>query len=592
MPVILSGMIDVKFIVPALLLFSSVVAQEMRKAEEPDEVGLVEVSDDFENNSSESLPLQTTNFRPENAFTVAPGLKGNSPYCFTITARSESPVTGRATCETNAVYYGKHTPLQMPATAGKWKRVSFFFRTAPGTREASFRFGRSADGKSIEAKDPHLRDASEEEFTAAWKNWRAHYPERDLSPRPGDGQNLKRFINLLQNPGPGRNEVLVYGIGSSYTNMLGNGERLNQWVRAHFPNAPKVVYKKHVGSAVAYDFTRGWMRQLVLGEDPDLVILYSEGTGEDLDKLLKDFRSHSAADVIVASLHLRERAGENTPATVHQQQWKEVRKVAEKYNCEWVDNRVEHAAYLTEHKQPLTWLLKDAVHQSDHGALVINENIVRHIVPQEVPSTELVHSVKDVEGACRIDFYGEKSQQGKSIPVMTNGRPAAGFPAFVTTRIIPGPKNHKPARGSTADRSPHMVRLGDVNKIVPQEWTIIMTSDDGNFALSGSVTGKDGSGNNGTDFTSNSGQITVPTELWRRRINPDGTHANKTGDTFTWRVKRSTVGEIDFSGKDGKPFRVTLINQIPPRKITIEIEPPKQGEGKITGYEIIKPALP
>lgn len=565
-------------------------AQQMQKAEEPDEVGLVQIWPELTSNTDDSLPLNTASFRPTNALATASQLVGNTPYCYTLTFRSVAPITGRASFETDAVYYGKHVPLQMPNTRGEWRRLSFFFRTAPGTTGAMFQFSRTADGKTCEAKEPHLRIATEGEFTQAWKRWRARYPERDLSARPSDGQHLERFIGLLENPPEGMNELLVYGIGSSYTNMLGNGERLIQWVREHFPNAPKIVYKKHVGSAVAFDFTRGWMRQLVLGEKPELVILYSEGTGEELDRLLADFRSHSAADVIVASLHLREQAKENTPETVDTDQWRAVRAAAEKYRCEWVDNRVEHAAYLTQHGKPIEWLLKDAVHQSDHGALVINENIVRHLQPRNVTANPLTPSLPKSTDAIRVDLYGKRSPKGKTSQIRINGRPAGEFPAFVTTVIVPGPKNHKPERGSAADRSPHLALLGNLNTVVPQTWTLRMTSDAGDYELIGSVTGPDGGGNNENDVTSTSGQITVPTALWRRRINPDGTHANKTGDIFTWQVRRSTMSEVDFSGPEGESFRVTLADQLPQGSHQIEVDPPNPGEGEILGFDLMHPA--
>lgn len=573
-------------------IHGSAIAQEMEKAEEPDEVGLFQVRSEMTAESGPSLPFEDANFRTSNALVVAKGIKGSTAYCYTLTVKSKTAIAGRVSFESGEVYYGKHVPIQMPNTLGEWKRISFYFRTAPGTREAMIRFVTASDGKTCEAKEPHLRVATEGEFTEAWKRWRSQYPKRDLSPRPDDGKHLERFIGMLQSPLPGVDELLVYGIGSSYTNMLGNGERLVQWIQECFPNAPKIVYKKHVGSAVAYDFTRGWMRQLVLGEKPDLVILYSEGTGEDLEKLLKDFRSHSAADIIVASLHLRERAKENTPATVYEEKWQEIRAAAEKYHCEWVDNRVEHAAYLTKHGNPLEWLLKDAVHQSDHGALVINENIMRHLAPRNVPARELTASLPEKVKAYRVDLYGKRSPKGKVSQVRINGKPADEIPAFVTTVIVPRAGNHKPARGSAADRSPHMIRFGDIEKVVPQTWTITMTSDTGDFKLVGSVTGADGGGNNGKEVTSASGQIVVSTELWRRRINPDGTHANLTGDVFTWEVKRSTLREVDFAGPDGEPFRVTLAYQLPKQDINLEVDPPAAGEGEIIGFDIIQPVLP
>ena len=114
----------------------------------------------------------------------------------------------------------------------------------------------------------------------------------------------------------------------------------------------------------------------------------------------------------------------------------------------------------------------------------------------------------------RIDLIGTKSAGGGSAKVFIDGKPADQADVFFMTYIEPGPKNAKPARGMTADQSPHRAILG--KNIVPQRWTITMTSDRGDFKLEGSVTGLDGEGNNLKPFTSNSGQIILDPQFWRR----------------------------------------------------------------------------
>lgn len=632
----------------------SLHGQRMQKAEEPEEVGLTSIGEapfpvpegvavadlpnaDFEEAWSNGDSLKFSRFERVESDEAPEGkaflqrakggtgildltqpVRGNTPYLLSGWMKTDSATDGRASSDTNAIYYGKHTPLQIPNTSGEWKRVGLYFRTAVGASavQISFRFL----GESLVAFDDlQFREASEKEFAKAYQGWRSQYPERDHSARPGDGKNLALFVSKLTEPQFPELPLTVVGIGSSYTNMLGNGERLVQWVRENYPDAPEIRYQKHVGSAVEFDFTRGWMRQHVLSKRPDLVILYSGGNAEDLDKLLADFRAHSSADVIVASLHLRERDVEITDETINAPEWDEVRDVALQYGCEWVDSRREWGAYLRKHEQPIEWLLKDAVHQSDHGALVINENICRHLVPNPDPayqpedrerwvsSTELVENggegVVSNDGKTlklrfrgnRLDLIGKKSASGGILgadaPIRIDGAPLDELPVFLTTLIRPGADNFRPERGSTSDRSPHAVFLGESGTIVPQTWTIRMYGDAGAYELLGSVTGHDGFGHNGGDFTGNSGQITVPSDLWRRRLEADGeTYSNRDGDTFTWQVKRATTPQVDFGGNSERVFLVTLADQL--ANGWHELELPIEGfSDSILSFRVCEPPL-
>lgn len=625
-------------------------AQQMRKAEEPREVGLTSLGDapfpapsgfaltrNFEEPWENTDALRLTRFEritspdsPEGGSHMirqagsVPTMELNqpareaTPYLVSAWLRTSRAGTGSASSETTEIIYGKHTPLEIPDTGGKWRRVGFYFRSAVGATavKVSLRFG--TDDEILAIDDVNFREATEDEFSKAYSGWRSRYPARDLSPRPGDGEHLALFVSKLAAPKFPGLPLKVMGIGSSYTNMLGNGERLVQWVREHFPDAPPIHYEKHVGSAVEFDFTRGWMRQHVLGERPDLVILYSGGKAEDLEKLLADFRAHSSADVIVASLHLRERDVEITDATINAPEWDALRDVARKYGCEWVDSRREWGAYLREHGQPIQWLLKDAVHQNDHGALVINENICRHITRHETPAYRpesrerwldlsaaagedaegVIHSNSDslrirFRGT-RVDLIGRKSPAGGTLgaagPMTLDGVPLDELPVFLTTLIMPGAKNFRPERGSPADRAPHQIQLGDPAKIIPQSWTIRMYGDAGAYELIGSVTGHDGYGHNGDDFTGNSGQITVPSALWRRRLEADGeTYTNRDGDAFTWEVLRATRPEVDFRGEAGGVFSVTLADQLDPGWHELEI-PLEGGVCEVLGFRVCEPA--
>jgi hypothetical protein len=398
--------------------------------------------------------------------------------------------------------------------------------------------------------------------------------------------------------------------------MIGNGEAYVQRLRELGCVRP-VHYLKHVGSAVEYDYTKGWMEQHVLERQPDLVILYSGGKAPDLDEMLGRFRARSTADVIVASLHLREQDGEIRPDTVDTPEWDAVREVCARHGVEFVENRREGAAYLTAQGQPIPWLLKDAVHQNDHGALVIAENIARHFVRHPDPAgnpearerwiapddpavrlegawtrQDGFFRNEDGRGTITVRFTGNRldaTGTAGRLDAEIDGIPAAAYPAFHRTLIVPGEANRRPERGLTADRAPHAVFLGPPERIVPQEWRIEMRSDAGDYALVGSVTGEDGLGNNGADFTGRSGQITVPAALWRRRTEPDGRFSNGTGDVFTFTVRRATGPTVDWSTGGGKPVTVSVVQNAEPGPHEVSLRGAGGGEIRFSGVRVFAP---
>ncbi len=83
-----------------------------------------------------------------------------------------------------------------------------------------------------------------------------------------------------------------------------------------------------------------------------------------------------------------------------------------------------------------------------------------------------------------------------------------------------------------------------------------VTDDDGNYELTGSVTGSDGTGNVLKPLISNSGQMGVPPKLRRHGagcvpfLSPwDGKLLNRTGDTYSFNVYRACKSMVDFRGE-------------------------------------------
>ena len=195
----------------------------------------------------------------------------------------------------------------------------------------------------------------------------------------------------------------------------------------------------------------------------------------------------------------------------------------------------------------------------------------------------------------RIDLVGVASPDGGRARVLLDGLPAEDVPCFYAGPVVPGANNARPSQGSVGDIGPHGIALRA--NLVPQTWTILVTDDEGNYALTGSVTGSDGTGNMLKPFVSNSGQIGIPPELWRHGagcvpfLQPwDGKILNKTGDAYTFAVYRACKPIVDFHGKGGA-FRVSLFQALANRSHVLELI--TVGDGKVTvkSFDVFEPPL-
>ena len=135
------------------------------------------------------------------------------------------------------------------------------------------------------------------------------------------------------------------------------------------------------------------------------------------------------------------------------------------------------------------------------------DGIVRASKPGERIKVEFIGN--------RIDVLGRAGKGGGTVRVLIDGQPADKATVFCSTYIQPHPKSFpwKIIGPGPGDLGPHAVAL--VANLVPQSWTITLTSESGDYRLDGSVTGPDGDGNSTKPFMSRSGQIRIDPDLWR-----------------------------------------------------------------------------
>lgn len=445
-------------------------------------------------------------------------------------------------------------------------------------------------------------------------------PQYGAPPRPTDGSNMALTIEKLERGFDPDRPLLIWAIGSSFTNGLGNGDYLIELVRERFPNAPKIVYKKMAGCSTSYHFLLGWARHLVIPDQPDVVLIYNFGQTEDLEKVIVELRRRTTADIIVPTLHWcvphKPLWGQPDVHNSHQDP-PALRAMCAKYGVEFVENRMEMTQYMVDHKLAIEDLLADSVHETRYAAKMTVMNIARHFhraektgydprsrerrVEAESPAVTSAGNwataqagkaiaTSDRNAALqmaftgnRIDLIGWRSPDGGTAEVWVDGKPADQAAVFYASYIDPDNGNAVCPPMPPRDRAPHGVDLA--SNLIPQKWTISMTSDQGDFELTGSVTGPDGKGNAFRPFTSTSGQIRIDPAMWREA------RTNRTGDVFRFEVYRAAVGRVDFRGPQTEKFRLRLVADLPGGPHTLKLVACGDGPVTVDALDIFEPPL-
>jgi hypothetical protein len=413
--------------------------------------------------------------------------------------------------------------------------------------------------------------------------------------------------------------LVIWAIGSSFTNGLGNGELLGELIRRRFPNAPKIVYKKIAGNSTSYHFSHGWARHLVIPDQPDVVLIYNFGRTEDLEKMIVELRRHTTADIVVGSLHWcvpHKPVWPDPEARNAHQDPPALRAVCEKYGVEFVENRREMTQYMLDNHLAIEDLLGDAVHENRYAARITVMNIARHfhragqfrydprarerrVEVESSPAVERDAKWSAAEGGSalaaekpgsalsvrftgnRVDLIGWRGPAGGAAQVWIDGRPACQAEAFYAGYVEPDPRNAPCPPNPPRDRCPHAVTLQA--NVVPQKWTIAMTSDAGDYALVGSVTGPDGIGNAFKPFAGASGQVLIEPEFWRDPQN------NRRGDRFTFEVVRAVADSVDFRAPTKERFRLRLAASLPNQPHVLKLVARGDGAVTVDAFDVFEP---
>jgi hypothetical protein len=525
-----------------------------------------------------------------------------------------------------------HTPVHVPFyyqpqpadSWNPWRQLGFYFWTPAQCKTIQLIVSprhESPDG-FICVDDVRLRQVTDAEMSAAYKNERANFPPYDVTPRSGDGRNLALSVAKWEGRAglPGK-PFVIWALGSSFTDWQGGGYELIEAIRRRFPNAPPIIYRKHGGPGTPWEYIDGWINQFVAFEEPDLIFTYTSGTLEGLDAMLTDIRRRTTADIIVPTLHFKPDS-KMTPDDIEHGAgvaWDKGRQICQKHGVEFVENRRAMAEYIARAKIVPDDLLFDHNHQNMHGRIRIWDNVARHLADSGQPAytpesrerrisvnpaantaseqVSLSGNWTKADGAVRtsaagatlkitftgnqIDLLGRRMPGGGGVKVLIDGVPGDHAPVFVTNCI-------QSSKGNW--RIPHEIELGE--KPVPQKWTVTMTSNVGDYRVEGSAAGAEGTGNLTQLFVSKSGQIRISPRFWRegRRPKPGpDQYGNVTGETLTFDVKRGASGELSFKADQATPMADPLVRNLPNGRHTVEVVTTGDGEVTIDGLYVYQP---
>ena len=352
-----------------------------------------------------------------------------------------------------------------------------------------------------------------------------------------------------------------------------------------------------------------------------MVLLYNFGKTEDLQRMIAELRRHTTADILVGSLHWckpHQAVWPNPEAPNGHQDPPGLRALAAKYGVEFVENRREMTQYMRDNHLAIEDLLADSVHENRYASKMTVLNVARHFHrpdrfaydPRSRERREEVETSASVQmdagtwkaaqgGAARmaaaqgsaltvrftgnrIDLIGWRGPEGGTADVWIDGRPAAETAAFYAGYVEPDKRNAPKPPNPPRDRCPHAVSLG--RNLVPQKWTLTMTSDTGQYELVGSVTGPDGKGGAFQPFTSDSGQILVEPEFWR-----DAKY-NRRGDRFAFEVQRAVAEKADFKAAK-KKFRLRLAANLANGPHVLKLVARGDGAVTVDAFDVFQPRL-
>ena len=358
---------------------------------------------------------------------------------------------------------------------------------------------------------------------------------------PNLGLRIQRTMRLLATSTPThRNHVRILFYGQSITEQEWSKQVADD-LRKRFPNADLEIENRAIGGFASQWLIRPAEHDLYPFY-PDLLIFHVYGGNQEYEQIIHNVRSHTTAEVLMQKDHVTAWPPAVPDKDKDKGEWWTdlmnnhfLPETAQKYGCGLDDVRGAWLDYLRTNKLEPKQLLKDGVHLNDWGNYLMAQLVGRYLIyrPEltapdaaNVRTYEIGKDIKWKGDTLTLEFDGNRvdvlpvAASGKgakvteAVKVILDGKKPTDFPeVYAITRPTPGPW------------SPLFIKRIDHEKpLVAEEWTLKITSvnadsSEWKYAVTGSVTGPDGSGESGKPFISNSGRVKISPEDFFRNGN-------------------------------------------------------------------------
>jgi hypothetical protein len=365
----------------------------------------------------------------------------------------------------------------------------------------------------------------------------AKYPPLLPSTQPDDlGKGVQRTMQLLASSTPAhRNHVRVLFYGQSITEQEWS-KAVGADLRKRFPEADFDIQNRAIG---------GFASQILVNSSeidlypfyPDLVIFHVYGANQEYEQIIQRIRSRTTAEVLMQTDHATSWPVDHAQAQAHHGAWWDdfmnntfLPETAAKYGCGLVDVRKDWLVYLrTYHIEPKA-LTIDGTHLNAQGNYLMSHIISRYLVPRKdsanPPDADMVRTMPVAQeqwnqGRLKFEFDGNRidaiapsNAQGQADVLVDGQAPSAIDGCYCFTRPSPGPWSPL-----------FIMRVDHHTRLQVEEWTCRVTSVDADgkswqFAVSGSITGDDGTGSSDKLFVSNSGRVVIDPKWQFRGFKP------------------------------------------------------------------------
>jgi hypothetical protein len=460
---------------------------------------------------------------------------------------------------------------------------------------------------------------------AAADTWLKHQQEVDTV---SDQQKIARTLEIIRTSTPTNHKVLkVLFYGQSITRSGWHNAVVAHW-RQLYPNTAFIVENRALGGFASQELVRT-TEQDIEAFYPDLIIFHVYGDHRAYEKILRMFRSLTAADVILQTDHgdglpdppcaeglqlsLHRNPGCVGVLWVHQRLWHDemsyhkIPAFAKKFGMAVEPQRTWWRDYLLQNRvDPQSLLENDGLHPNQKGNELIASFFNKYfdsLVQQWNGQTEqnvvsiAPEAAKHSGETETVNFEGSRLE-------LLSSQPLRVWPSVTidqrSSRDIDG--CYQVTRSSPVESVPDwpaVRRITLLHDHIAEDWTATITKitpdqKSADFTVRASTTGDEGSGNSSRKFVSKLGNLSIDGEDWMFKPAYDLKHIPLQIPTAVhWSVRYVCGGEPEIidRGNGITQYRYVMGTGLSNGEHKVELSSPPDDRADAVEFRAYKPPL-